>query len=308
MGCRAPTIEEHQLDYDWRFAEASGNELSEYAGSADNVLLVGCPSLAPRLVRRARKVLLVERNPNYACDDESIRVVYADLRFDSPALAGHFTQAFVDPPWYPQELLHWINFGLSQIEIGSFVFFSLWPESVRPSAREEHRKILSAMSKVGRLVQLGDITYELPLFERKALQAAGQAASKREGLLFRLTKQSHHLLEVPRFQKTRSEWWRFSLSEEQLAILVSPVVEQKSDELFEIAPFTLADTSRRNSNLPNINIWTSKNCVARLTNPSKFAERVAARDRASLLLLAEAMKMSFDPLNINWGRSWRHPA
>jgi hypothetical protein len=311
LGMRNFSIEEHQLDYDWRFAEETGVRLADLANSAGSVLLIGCPSLAPILSGRGRRGQLIERNPNYVSNDKNFNVVYADLRFERPVLvgAGRFACAFVDPPWYPQELLHWTNFGLSQIENGGAVFFSLWPASVRPTALDEHRQILGAMSKVGRLEQLGTVSYQLPPFERRALQASAQSASERKGTLFRLTKDSHQFLEVPEFQKSVSEWLRFTLSGEQLAILVGSGDRQNApDKLFEIEPFTLTDTSRRNVKLPSINIWTSKNRVARLFEPAKLANQILAQDEASLIMLVEAMNMGFDPLNVEWGKSWRHPA
>jgi hypothetical protein len=157
---RNPALEEHQLDYDWRFAEETAMRLAEFVSSGTNVLLVGCPSLAPVLANNGLSGQLIERNPNYITPDKSFNVVHADLRFASPALvgSGHFSHAFVDPPWYPQELLHWTNFALSQIENGGSVFFTLWPETVRPTARDEHRRILATVSEVGRLEAFGVVS------------------------------------------------------------------------------------------------------------------------------------------------------
>jgi hypothetical protein len=304
-------IEEHQLDYDWRFSRGSGMQFADYANSLSNVLLVGCPSLASILGELGCRGQLVERNPNYVSGSENFSVVYADLRFDVPNLpeSGPFNLSIVDPPWYPHELLHWTNFGLSQVVIGGSILFTLWPESVRPNARSEHRQVLTAMSKVGQLEHLGNVSYELPHFERETFDTLDQWPSQREGLLFRLTRQNKELLHVPSFQRGSSEWRRFTLSKEQVAVRVSLTGCQiPSDDLFEIEPFTLKSTSRRDPMLPSINIWTSKNRAARLSRPSLFAEGIASQNEASLSTLVEKMKMSFDPLDVNWGKSWRHPA
>jgi hypothetical protein len=216
------SIEEHQLDYDWRFAEESATWLAAFARSATNVLLLGCPSLAAVLGGLGRQGQVVERNPNYISGAKSFKVSYADLRFDNPALGGpSFSHTFVDPPWYPQELLHWTNFGLSRTKMGGSLLFSLWPDSVRPSAQDEHHRILAAMSEVGKLEHLGRVSYRIPHFEREAHRADSSSASGREGLVFRLTKNGHRLMEVEPFQKSASEWLRFTLSGEQLAILVN---------------------------------------------------------------------------------------
>jgi hypothetical protein len=201
-------LEEHQLDYDWRFTEETAGRLADMASSASNVLLVGCPSLAPVLAISGLSGDLIERNPNYIGEESSFSAVHADIRFQTLPLEGasRFSHAFVDPPWYPQELLHWTNFALARVEDGGKVYFTLWPESVRTTAPDEHRRVLGAISGVGQLEQLGVVTYRLPLFEREAFQAAGKAASSREGLLFQLTKDGHHLLELPPFQRTGLEW------------------------------------------------------------------------------------------------------
>jgi hypothetical protein len=304
-------IEEHQLDYDWRFSRGSGVQFADYAKPSGNILLVGCPSLASMLGELGCSGQLIERNPNYVSGSENFSVVYADLRFNFPTLreSGRFNLSIVDPPWYPHELLHWTNFGLSQVEVGGSILFTLWPESVRPSARSEHRQVLTAMSKVGQLEHLGNVSYQLPLFERETLDAVDQSPSQREGLLFRLTRENSQLLDVPSFQRSSSEWHRFTLSREQVAVRVSPSdCQTASDDLFEIEPFTLKSTSRRAPILPSINIWTSKNRAARLSRPSLIAEGIATQNEASLSMLVEKMKMSFDPLDVNWGKSWRHPA
>jgi len=285
--------------------------LAGLANPLGSVLLIGCPSLVPILGGRRRSGQLIERNPNYTSKDQSFKIAYADLRFEHPLLAdaGRFSCAFVDPPWYPQELLHWVNFGLSQIERGGTVFFSLWPTSVRPTAQDEHRQILGAMSKVGRIEQIDTISYQLPPFELASLQTNGQSPLARKGMLFQLIKDGDQLLDVPEFQKTATEWLRFTLSGEQLAVLVGPQESwNEHNQLFETDPFTLADTSRRNVGLSGINIWTSGNRVARLFEPQKLATQILAKDEASLVMLVEQMDMRFDPVEVEWGKSWRHPA
>ena len=307
----SPPLQEHQLDYDWRFTEDTIARLADHAESADRILLAGCPSLAYVLGKIGRRGQLVERNPNYGDVGENFSVVYADLRFDYPMLqeAGQYDQSFIDPPWYPQELLRWVNFGLSQLRQGGALLFTLWPESVRPSARDEHRQILKAMSDVGRLEILKNVTYQLPFFERRSLEAAGQHVSKREGLLLRLTKANNKLLEVAQFQRSEFDWLRFTLSSEQLAILTSSRAEHNDpSDLFDVEPFILANTSRRNAQLAAINIWTSKNGVARLARPAEFAKRISARDPAALGMLVERMEMDFDPVKLHWGKTWQHPA
>lgn len=136
------TFEPHQLDCDWRFSPQSQTEIAERLAGAKSVALLGCPTVAAPLERSGQGGILIERNPNY----EKIRgfeIVRADLRFYSinEQMVGAFDAVLADSPWYVDELLRWVDVGLSLAKLGGSVFFILWPESTRPTAREERESI-----------------------------------------------------------------------------------------------------------------------------------------------------------------------
>jgi len=110
--------------------------------------------------------LLIERNP-YHVPTDKFSLVRADLRFYAPRqkFAGAFDATIFDPPWYPDEFLTWARLALSYTRQGGSIFFLLWPEDTRPTAKAEHAKMFQALEAVGSLQFLGTINYELPPFE-----------------------------------------------------------------------------------------------------------------------------------------------
>ncbi len=307
---RVGSFQPHQLDYDWRFSNSSAAKIAGEAKSAGQVLLLGCPTLVAPLEQLERRGALVERNPNYM-PTAGFKLIRVDLRFEQPE-ASHelpFDLCVVDPPWYPPEFLSWMKTGLSMIRSGGTVLFTLWPLGVRPSSSSEHCTIFKALSAIGTVDALGSVDYQLPPFEEMTLREAGMSPPKREGLLFRIKKQTDEQLHVPPFVRTRSKWLRFTISGEQVAIKIDEPSKVSSDGwLFNTEPFVLRTTSRRDPILSSINIWTSQNVVARLAKPSNAAHGITERDRFHLRMLIDKMKMNFDPENIRWGMSWQHRA
>jgi hypothetical protein len=307
---RVGSFQPHQLDYDWRFSDYSAARIAGEARSTGHILLLGCPTLVAPLEKLERKGALVERNPNYT-PTSGFRLIRVDLRFEQPE-APHelsYDLCVVDPPWYPQEFLSWMRTGLSMIRLGGAVLFTLWPPSVRPSTSSEHYTIFKALSAIGTVEELGSVDYQLPPFEEMTLREAGLSPPKREGLLFKLWKQTEEQLLVPPFVRTRSKWCRFTISGEQVAIKIDEPSKVSSDGwLFHTEPFVLRTTSRRDPILSSINIWTSQNVVARLIKPSHAVYGISKRDKFHIQMLIEKMQMKFDPENIGWGMSWQHQA
>ena len=209
----------------------------------------------------------------------------------------------------PTRTVSWMKSGLSIIPVGGRVLFTLWPLEIRASSGREHAEIFDALSGIGKVEELGRVDYDLPPFEKMTLSESRLSPPKRKGLLLRLTKSTEKQLEVSPFSRARSEWHRFTISGEQVAIKVDlDFKDCDHDWSFKVDPFVLRSTSRRDPVLSTINIWTSRNVVARLANPSSVARGIAEHQQIHLRMLAEKMNMEFDPDNIRWGMSWQHPA
>jgi hypothetical protein len=263
------TFNPHQLDFDWRFSPASVAELGERIVPGQRLLLIGCPSLVQIAERKMSSGLLIERNP---CHDESTKFlpVRADVRYYQARkkFNNAFDSAIFDAPWYPNEFLRWAGLALAYTRRGGTVSFTMWPEDLRPSAAREHHKIFGHLERVGHLERLGTLSYEVPLFERTSVEKTNPEPSfSREGLLFSLTKLSDHPLIPIHFRQSQIFWKRYRVGSHQFALKLNVKDRGKAADIhFDIPPFTLSNTSRRNRELGLVNVWASNNVAATVTS------------------------------------------
>ena len=278
------------------------------ARDSKTILLLGCPGLMEALAPQTESGLLLERNPNYS-PVPPFSMYRCDLRslVKVPEFFPMFELAIIDSPWYLDDLLAWMNVALSSLEVGRSVLFVLWPESTRPSARAEHEELVSALSGVGELMQIGKITYETPLFEKISRRAAGLAPFLRSGLLMKFTKSRFGTLRH-RVRVGPGIWKRFSLSGAQLAIKVSPAENDVAEILgFEKGPTVLDSTSRRNSALSDINLWTSENVAGKLINPSFAAFGLESKLQSHLELARRLFRETLIGEQDVQALTWQHP-
>lgn len=301
-------FEPHQLDFDWRFDQESRALVAKYVNNQDRVLLLGCPSLMETLSKNVGGGHLFERNPSHLAIG-GFGVTHCDLRFPEtiPLLGEAFDLAILDAPWYPDDLISWLGTALSLIRIGGSVFFVLWPESTRPGAKDEHQHIFSMLGLRGEVNFLGNVSYEIPLFEKESLLEAGAPKVPRTGLLFRLTKSDSATLPNVHFSRQPIYWKRFQIFDEQVAVKVTEKAKSTSDVFqFDTKPLMLRSTSRRDPLLNSINIWTSKNMVARLANSAAIAEGIASGRSAYIDFVVQALRMNKGLGNAIRGTPWQH--
>src|SRR5205814_2540049 len=83
-----------------------------------------------------------------------------------------------DAPWYLDDLVRWLTIASHVCRSGGELLFPLFPEWIRPTARNERFTILDLASQIGRVnVQENFLVYSTPQFEAAALAAAGVSAS-----------------------------------------------------------------------------------------------------------------------------------
>lgn len=79
-----------------------------------------------------------------------------------------------DSPWNLEETCAWFAIASRVVKRGGLIAFSLFPSLVRPAAESERQLILALIGRVGKFQVFEDaLSYETPLFEREALNAAG---------------------------------------------------------------------------------------------------------------------------------------
>lgn len=189
----APSVEEHLLDFDWPFSDATVKSLSMRLRGMESALVLGAPSIALSLRSKpfdVRKLLVIDRNPFRGGEGSS----QLDLRFDDlPDRHEPFDVCIFDAPWYPTDLARWLWQAIQAVRMNGTVLFSLWPELTRPTAKVELINILDSFSNLGDVsIDEGAISYSVPCFERWSYARLGISLSHpwRTGDLVTLIKKT----------------------------------------------------------------------------------------------------------------------
>lgn len=263
-------VESHPLDFDWRYSQKTVSELCDKLQGVDKILCVGSPSIARELERRCKPYLLIDRQPKQFVSS------FINISIgDEVAIPEEITTAIIDPPWYPEDLEFWTTWTANLLPVGSRIYVSIWPEDTRPRARDELLEILGAFSNWATVVRnLYDLRYDRPIFEVCAARNYSSAPpqSPLRGELIELL-----ILKKPRIKKPNKNkylWSRYVSGEYQLAVR-----SRKTDSLFiEVSPlfnsqnWIWASVSRRTYDRNLIDVWSSRNEVATVSNPFLLIE------------------------------------
>ena len=173
-----PDPELHPLDFEWYFSRQCADRLAAMLASrGGHILCLGAPTVAEALAARGHDAVLVDRNPLVRARLGAV-AARLDLRthdLDAPLEATHqFDAVFFDAPWYPEIEELWLWQASRAVRPGGLILFSLLPQLVRPTATEDRSAILAEAAALGRATVLeGALRYDTPLFEAEALDACG---------------------------------------------------------------------------------------------------------------------------------------
>jgi hypothetical protein len=260
----------HPLDYDWRFDQATVEELCRRV-SDGRTLFVGCPSVARGLAKRDEPCWLIDRQPLF---DHSplISQVEIDLRYSSiqPLSTGMFDNILIDSPWYMDFVFRWIAQSYRHLAPHGRLLFSLWPAEVRPSGFVERQEVLEYASKLG-LVTVHEraLGYVTPPFERASAAVTGRTLgdNRRRGDLV-IVHSSGRSVAIPAGAEPdppRACWERFIFGRKQVALRVDTDEPSHSPRLVELTPGgVLPDVSRRLALRQEIDLWTSDNVALKV--------------------------------------------
>jgi hypothetical protein len=246
----------HQLDFDWRFTQQTAYELSLLCAGRPT-LLIGCPTVGEAMGSRSSQAVLLDRQPAVTCKFSG-RFVQADVRGNPDVQLSRFDRVIFDSPWYPDDLLIWLDFALSHSKVGAEIYFTMWPDHTRPSASMEAEAIINQASLRGVVERRREVLrYETPGFEHISVDGVGN--QWRSGDLVQLTVRHSEPLGVAK-PRLRLSWHRFAFGDFQVALhahdnstspTISPIY----------GSWSLPSVSRRQSGLEKIGIWTSDNRV-----------------------------------------------
>jgi len=296
----------HPLDSEWYFSGSTSCALASLVSGVRTCLL-GTPTVAAHLPSGAFTLVdsslhLAQRFPAMMRNDIMISRV-EDAEFDA-----RYHSVLLDPPWYFPELVQWLQIALQNVTVGGRVILPLLGEATRPSAIEDRAQVLSLLSEFGEIeVRRDAVEYDIPLFEERALFAAGIQLSgpwRRADLaiaeVFKVP-QRDRLGRPANERKMAATSWSTFLIGNQVVKLRDGVAERPGcgfvDQVDGVPQFTLDSVSRRDPRLASVDIWTSRNRVGRVGNFNRIrgALTTLADARTVTLAAGELTHQGFNP-------------
>jgi hypothetical protein len=287
----------HPLDFTWWFDRSSADQIVRLALDLtqpnDRLVFLGAPTLylsgCSRLIDRKLVLLDADRAvvSRLGSPNSDHQAVLCDLLADElPELTAQLVVA--DPPWYFDELKHFLWATRQLCQRGSTVLFSCPPRGTRPGVEEEIVEVFEWAKQLGLeldSIDRGVLCYLSPPFEQNALRAGGishVSPTWRHGDLARFTCCSVSRAERPAPIR-RSEWWEETL--QGVRIRIRPQVELSGDVHLKslVAGDILSSVSRRENIRNSVEVWTSGNRI------------FACENRAALREILRAMKEERDP-------------
>jgi hypothetical protein len=279
----------HILDSEWYFTSESSALLGAMLAQ-DRPCLIGTPTVA--LHMPLADFTLVDRSP-YVLDRfpsiQRTRVRNVDVhRWEVEPGSG---AVLLDPPWYFPEFGRWLDIAMRTVEIGGVVVLPLLGEQTRPTAEQERDRVLEFLEATGRVEVLREaVGYEIPVFEARALSAAGVALSgpwrRADVAIAHVSRRPRGPLRVPVFRVDdrlgEPVWTTFLIGAQVVKVRFQQSGSLAGDALLEpvdgVGGFTLDSVSRRDPRIDQVDIWSSRNRVARavdvavLTRALRIAE------------------------------------
>jgi hypothetical protein len=279
-GYRGPRYdpELHPLDGEWYFTGETAKRLSSLVQGTD-VLCLGTPTVAVALATSGVDVVLVDRNIAVARRfrplPSRLRLIVAEAT--TLVVRRAFDTVIFDAPWYEPEILSWMAAATNRVRPGGVVLFPLFPELLRPAAMAERARILASAEKYGTVtLEEGEVRYDTPLFETRALEAAGVVLDGpwRQADLVRLRVDALPVYK-PSFQSSwechsqDADWDTFVIGPQVVKLRRSAIASAHTHYLGHalgvienLGGYDYASVSRREPNRSAIDLWTSRNRVA----------------------------------------------
>jgi len=263
----------HPLEFEWYFTPRCANDLAgiltNYAGL---VLCLGAPTVAAAIARQGQRALLVDCNPLIL---DRIPKGLAGLQFilfdllNPLSLRASFPVVFFDAPWYPEFTSLWLWQASQAVRPGGLIAFALFPPLLRPEAEHESSQIVKQASILGPVELLeGALSYETPLFEQEALARCGVriTTSWRRADLVLVRIRNIPQTAPPIIRNSKEKWDTFLLGQ-QVVKLRMPTRGESGiilAPLEDCPDYVFPTVSRRDPRRDQIDLWTSRNRVARV--------------------------------------------
>jgi hypothetical protein len=298
--------EPHPVDYEWRYAAATADSLTEYLTQrGDSIGCFGTPTVFWRLREKGAAATLFDRNEGLVRYLRSVDLPYMRVQDLSAPVQSQlmspinqnalFDTILLDPPWYLDHMLVWITAALKFLRPGGNLICTLFPDLTRPAAFEERSRLLSAMESLGPVSLLPfSARYTTPLFEHETLSAFGLAdlGQWRSADFVSVSVRERVLSPTPD-PLTEPQWYRVQLGSQVVAVRTDLSEKPLEEELSFLPPepdgsFLLKSVSARDPVRKNVSLWTSRNRALVTTSGGRqifpfLSELAAGRSPSALL-------------------------
>lgn len=269
----------HALNFEWYFTDNTVAALAAHLGdSPEPVLCLGAPTIAYHLATSGRPACLVDSNELIGARfdiKDAPQVWIADLA--APITFGrNFSRVFFDAPWYPEQTAYWLWQASRAVTTNGLVAFSLFPRLLRPTAARDRHTILAMAESLGSVeILTGALEYTTPRFAAETLSHDGLrlGGNWRRGDLVLVNVSRPGYLQAPAPPAVNGDWATFVLGKQVIKLrrgitrtLASPIAP-----LAACPHFTLSDTVRLRTIIDDIDVWTSRNRVAQISDAGNFA-------------------------------------
>jgi hypothetical protein len=297
----------HPLDAEWYFTPRTSKELARLLRSG-SVCLLGTPTVAACM--HGYNFVLVDSSPHILPRFPTIPPdLLVKSRVEVWRPGSRYDTVVLDPPWYSPDMESWLQVAGSALVSGGTLFLPLLGEGTRPTAPAERAEVLRVLGGFGDVDVLQDaVEYDIPLFEERALSAAGIGLSepwRRADLAIVRGAQTdgHEALICSTPRAISLGAWETSRFGAQ--VVKTRISEPSKGDLASglLAPvtntqdFRLDSVSRRDARLAEIDVWTSRNRVAKTNCMSRLRmalEMVSTADDwefATAILAAEGFSV-----------------
>lgn len=271
----------HPLDFEWYFTPDCAAQIADlFTRQTGDILCLATPTVADSIARLKRNVLLLDNNPlikfrlpaNLSNLQFEVRNLYAPLKLDKC-----FPVVFFDAPWYTEPVRYWLWQASRAVSPGGTIAFSLFPPLLRPEAESERARILEQAEAIGE-VQLREeaLSYETPLFEQEALARCGirLVTSWRLGDLVLVRVNKKVQTDPPFAAPIEDEWDSFLIGRQ--VVKLRKRTHYDNDFILAalegLVDYIFPTVSMRDSRRTEIDLWTSRNRVAKVGQRSIVAD------------------------------------
>ncbi|NEA32643.1 hypothetical protein [Streptomyces sp. SID13031] len=281
------TPELHLLDAEWFFTPRTSRALAELLGDSD-ICLLGSPTVANELP--TGRYTLVDQSPFVL--QRFPRISAADViatTIDRTTRVPASARVLLDPPWYWPALADWLAVAFEALGGSGRLCLPLLGEGTRPTAAHDRRAILAILASAGRVEVLHDfVEYDVPLFEARALEAAGIQLSgpwRRADLAVVEVEQLSVVPETPRPAGPAEEWSTFVIGAQVVKLRADPAPRTSAGPTIGTVPgvegLVLDSVSRRDPRCAAVDLWTSRNLVGQVSDRPFVARLLGALEGPS---------------------------